>query len=211
MKHTIYIAALLIAIGVLYAGSNYIQRGTLTRNCIYTENRLPIPEGLPKGKVVVSRYTYLATGPDKELICLKDLGSIEREIVGAWVINNSSIGPGAYTKRGSLELLEKGTTYSIVGAIAVTKHGLSTFDSGKGPIYYLVLEDENKVTYQIGVPLLGINDQDLFLSFVEDNVDPNPSVIKMLDPSSFYGTRDPEENSLTYTGKLVELPAPTTE
>ena len=86
------IVILLIVIGALYLGGRYVYYGSLTRNCIYTENKLPVPEQLTKGEIVVAKDAYLVIGIDKEYSCLKNLGSIDREIVGAESINNLTIG-----------------------------------------------------------------------------------------------------------------------
>lgn len=201
------IIILLIVIGALYLGGHYVYYGSLTRNCIYTENKLPVPEQLAQGKIVVAEDAYLAIGHDKEYACLKNFGSIDKLIVGTDVINNLSIGRHYFTDRGlTVESLEKGASFRVVDVVAVTKHGLSTIDSGPGPIYFLILKDQNNISYQIATVNLGINKEDLFLSFVDSASTINPSSIKLLSPYSFDEASYYEgENSLTYTGKLTEL------
>jgi len=206
MKSKIIII-LLIVIGALYLGGRYVYYGSLTRNCIYTENKLPIPEQLTKGEIVVAKDAYLAVGKDKEYACLKNFGSIDREIVGAESINNLTIGRRYFTDRGlAVESLKKRASFRVVDVVAVTKHGLTTIDSGSGPIYYLILKDKNNISYQIATVSLGLNKEDLFLSFVDSSQTTNSSSIKLLSPDSFDETADYEgENSLKYTGKLTEL------
>ena len=172
----------MIVIGALYLGGRYIYYGSLIRNCIYTENKLLVPEQLTKGKIVVAKDAYLAIGHDREYSCLKDFGNIDRKIVGAESINNLTIGRHYFTDRGlTVESLKRGASFHVVGVVAVTKHGLSTIDSGSGPIYYLILKDQNNISYQIATVSLGINKGDEFLSFVDTNT---PS-IKLLSADSF--------------------------
>jgi len=201
------IIVLLIVIGALYLGGRYVYYGPLMRNCIYTENRLPVPEQLTKGEILVAKDAYLAIGIDKEYACLKNFGSIDREIVGADSINNLTIGRHYFTDRGlTVESLKKGASFRVVDVVAVTKHGLSTIDSGPGPIYYLILKDQNNISYQIATVSLGLNKDDLFLSFVDSLSPNNTSSVNLLSPDSFDETADYEGgNSLKYTGKLTEL------
>lgn len=206
MKSKIIII-LLIVIGVLYLGGRYIYYGSLVGNCIYTEKRIPVPEQLTKGELVVAKDAYLAIGVNKGYACLKNFGSIDREIVGADTINNPTVGRRYFTNRGmTVESLKKGASFRIVDVVAVTKHGISTIDSGPGPIYFLILKDQNNISYQIATVSLGLNNEDLFLSFVNSSQTNNSSSIKLLSPDSFDGTHDHEgENSLKYTGTLTEL------
>ncbi len=201
------IIILLIVIGTLYLGGRYVYHGSLVRNCIYTENRLPVPEQLTKGEILVAKDAYLAVGHDKEYTCLKNFGSIDREIVGADSINNLTIGRRYFTDRGlTVESLKKGASFRVVDVVAVTKHGLSTIDSGSGPIYYLILKDQNNISYQIATVSLGLNKDDLFLSFVDSLSPNNTSSVNLLSPDSFDEIADYEGgNSLKYTGKLTEL------
>src|SRR3989338_5475972 len=206
MKSKIIII-LLIVVGALYLGGRYVYYGSLTRNCIYTENKLPIPEQLTKGEIVVAKDAYLAVGNDKEYACLKNFGSIDREIVGAESINNLTVGRRYFTNRGlAVESLKKRASFRVVDVVAVTKHGLTTIDSGPGPIYYLILKDKNNISYQIATVSLGLNEEDLFLSFEDSPQSTSHSLVKFLSPDSFNETRDYEgENSIKYTGKLTEL------
>lgn len=205
MKSKIII--ILLAVGILYLGGRYIYYGSLTRNCIYTENKLAVPKQLTNGKIVVAKDAYIAVGIDREYVCLKNFGISSREIVGPETINNITIGRKYFTKKGlAVETLKKGVTFHIIGVVAVTKHGITTIDSGLGPAYYLILKDKNNILYHIATVSLGSNKEDVFLSFVDPSLNGNSSVIKLLSPDSFNETADYEgENSITYTGKLIEL------
>src|SRR3989344_4484047 len=201
------IIILLLITGALYLGGRYVYYGSLTRNCIYTENKLPVPEQLIKGKIVIAKDAYLAVGIDKEYSCLKNFGSIDRKIVGPESINNLTVGRRYFTNKGlAIETLKIGASFRVADVIAVTKHGLTTIDSGSGPIYYLILKDQNNISYKIATVSLGPNKEDLFLSFIDSSQTTNSSSIKLLSPDSFDETADYEgENSLKYTGKLTEL------
>lgn len=206
MKQKIIIILLVLA-GILYLGGHYVFYGSITRNCIYTENELPIPEELAKGKIVIARGdVYVAIGLDKEHSCLGNFGNIGREIVGPDIINNITIGRKYFTNKGlTVESLKKGTSLSLVGIIAVTPHGISTIGGG-GPIYYLILRDQNNLLYKVATVSLGLNKGDQFLSFEDFSQTNNTSSIKLLSPDSFERTVNHEgEKSLKYTGKLVDL------
>ena len=105
-----------------------------------------------------------------------------------------------------MESLKKGALFHITDVVAVTKHGITTIDSGSGPIYYLILKDQNNILYHIATVSLGLNKKDLFLSFVDSSQSVNPPFLKLLSPNSFDVTRHYEgESFLTYTGTLTEL------
>lgn len=181
--------------------------GSLTRNCIYTEKKLPVPEQLTKGMIVVAKDAYLAVGHDSKYACLKYFGSLDRKIVGPASINNLTIGKRYFTNKGlTVESLKKGALFHVTDVVAVTKHGITTIDSGSGPIYYLILKDQNNISYHIATVSLGFNKKDLFLSFVDSSQSVNPPFVNLLSTDSFDGTRHSEgENFFAYTGKLTEL------
>ncbi len=196
------IIVLIVLLGALFLGSRYIYYGSLTRNCIYTEKKLPIPEELSKGEIIVAKDVYVAVGTDREYSCLKSMGSITREIVGPEVINNTTIGKRYFTDNGlRVDDLKTGTAFHVVDVIAVTKHGLTTMDSGAGPLYHLILKDKDNVSYQIATVMLGINRTGRFLSLVKAPLPASPSPVTVLSPDSFKTTHDFEgENSLEYIG-----------
>ena len=206
MKSTKLIV-LLLTVSVLYLGGRYLYYGSITRSCIYTEITFPIPDQLAKGEIVVAKDAYLAVGREKEYACLQVFGSIDREIVGPESINNPTIGRKYFTDRGlTVESLKTGNAFRITGVIAVTKYGISTIDSGPGPVYYLILKDRNNISYQIATVSLGLNKSGLFLSFVDFSRPANSSSMELLSPGSFDETRNYQgETYLKFTGKLTEL------
>ena len=50
--------------------------------------------------------------------------------------------------------------------MAVAKHGITTIDSGSGPIHHLILKDSKGNFYQVATVSLGINKGDEFLKAV---------------------------------------------
>jgi hypothetical protein len=188
------IVILLVIVAVLYLGGRYVYYGSFTRNCIYTEESFPVPEQLKTGTIVIAKAAYQGAGMDKEHGCLENFSGIDREIIAPESINNITIGKEYYTEKGiAVEPLNIGTAFRVVGMISVTKHGISTIDSGPGPIHYLILEDQGGRRYQIATVMLGINKTDLFLSYR----DSGSSADMPLTPYHF----DPD------TGKYISTPA----
>ena len=170
-------------------------------NCIYSEKELPVPEQLTKGEIVVAKNAYLAVGRDKNHGCLKKLSIVDRKIVRS--------GEEQYYTYGSnvlvIEPLKQNFSFQIVGIVAVTKHGITTIDSGSGPIYYLILKDKNNILYKIATVSFGLNQEDLFLAFKDRTQSAGNSSVKLLSPDSFNVTYQEGKESLTYTGKLTEV------
>ncbi len=175
--------------------------------CVYSERNLPAPTDLANREFVVANGAYVAVGRGGDYSCLEKLGSIERQIVGPDAIENYSIGRKYFTSQGlKVETLKKGMTFRLTGVIAASKHGISTIDSGSGPIYFLILKDRNDTLYRIPTVGLGINRSDLFMSLVDSSQPYDASSIKMLDSSSFNKTSQREgKNAITYSGELVEV------
>jgi hypothetical protein len=195
-----------IFLGVLYLGCKFIYYGSITRSCIYTEKKLPVPQELLSGKVVIAKDAYLAIGKEKARDCLPLFGDINREIVNPEMIDDAQLGKSYFTDQGiKVEKIEKGTVFQVTDIVAVTQHGISTIDTGGGPLYYLILKDQENILYQIAIVELGSSNQknDLFIAFDSDasNKD-NP---QLLSWNSFTETEYPQEEGVAYTGKLIEL------
>lgn len=201
------IVAFLLLLASFVACWHYILYGSLTRDCVYTEELLPVPEQLIDGEIVVFKRAYLAFGNNKDYSCLKILGNIDREIVSPEAISNITIGRRYFTDKGlTVKPLKIGSRFSIADIVAVTKHGITTIDSGPGPIYHLILKGQNDVLYQIATVSLGLNKRDLFLSYVDPTQTSNATGIQFLSPNSFDGTIHHEgRNSIAYTGELTEV------
>jgi len=209
MKTKKVITLLFILFILLYLSVHFIWYGSIIRNCIYTEDILQVPQQLIDGKIVVAKDAYVGVGHDKDYSCLQNFDNIDREIINPKSIDDISVGRKYFINKGlKIESLKKNTTLTIVNVIAVTKHGLSAIDSGSGPIYFLILKDQNNILYKIATVSLGINKDDLFLSFVDSPDTNNSSIIKLLSANSFKEGGYYEKNkkySIEYTGELTEL------
>jgi hypothetical protein len=197
-----FVAALLIVGGAIYLLGRYVVFGSLTRSCIYTEEILPVPKALAEGTIVVGRQAYLAKGIDPETSCLPIFGKIKQEIVGPGTIGNPSIGEEYFTEGGrTVQTLATGTEFKVTGVAKVTKHGISTIDSGPGPLYFLILKDKADLDYQIHTAGTGINEDELFLTYVSVSAKASESTTQnFLDFRSFETGPD----SFSFTGRLAE-------
>lgn len=201
VKHKIF-ALLFISIA-LFALWRFLVYGSVLNGCVYTEDVLPVPGLLASGQIVVANKAYVASGTAADS-CMEQMGQITREIVGPETINNISIGRRYFTDRGlNVEVLKKGTRLSVVGVVAVTKHGITTIDSGPGPIYHLILKDSDGALYQVATVSLGINKGGSFLSFESSSYPADSSTIRFLSWESFEEQRG-ERPSLIFTGQFVE-------
>lgn len=180
------LAIILFIAFILYFGMRYAYYGSITGDCIYTEKRLPVPNQLTEGIIKVAKGAYIAVGQDPEYTCLDNLGNIDRKIVGPESISNITIGKDYFINKGlTVEPLKKGTSFNLIDIIAVSKHGITTVDSGPEPIYYLILKDSNNVLYNIATVSLGLNKGDLFLAFVDSTETTDSSSVKLLSPFDF--------------------------
>lgn len=185
---------------VFYLGYRLVWYGSLTRSCIHTEEHFPVPDQLAKGELMVAKDAYLAKGYDPEYSCLQDFGRIDKEIVNPEEVNNITVGRRYFIDRGlTVESLKKGTSFRVVDIIAVSEHGISTIDSGGGPTYYLILKDRGGAVYQMATVSLGMDESDLFMSFVDLSKPSDPSYVELLGLDSFGILGNPT----SYTGKLV--------
>jgi hypothetical protein len=197
-------ASLLMVSGAIYLLGHYVVFGSLTRNCIYTEEILPVPKTLAKGTIVVGRQAYLAKGIDRETSCLPIFGKIKQEIVGPATIGNLSIGEKYFTEGGrTVQTLATGTEFKVTGVAKVTKHGINSIFSGPGPLYFLILKDKADLDYRIHTTETGINEDEdeLFLTYVSASAKSSESTTQnFLSSLSFkYGP-----DSFSFTGRLVE-------
>lgn len=206
MKNKKFWIWLIVFAGLVYLGGRLIYYGSITRSCIYTEKKVSVPQELLRGRIIVAKDAYLATGEVKENSCLSFLGSIDREIVNPETINDDQLGKSFYANRGQrIEKLEKGTIFQLVDVVASNQHGITTIDSSGGPYYYLILKDERNKLYQMDVIYLGgINDwRDTFLAFKSDDSD--SANMQLLSVDSFAESEFSQEESIAYTGKLIDL------
>jgi hypothetical protein len=172
---------LLLAMLLLYGCVHYVWYGSLTSSCTYTERDVPVPAELATGQITLTRAAYVAEGVDPGYACLPVLGQTAREIVAPSTIANQTVGEKYFTQRGQkIGPLPQGKTFRVARVLAVTKHGLSTIDSGSGPLYYLLLADEAGQNFALHAVAAGINPRDEYLQFVSPSGETS-----MLGASSF--------------------------
>jgi hypothetical protein len=112
--------------------------------------------------------------------------------------------PDSLLNGRELATVARGTSFQAVAVVAVTKHGLSTIDTGPGPMYYLVLKDCHGREYRLATPFLGSQKKDLFFAFVDSSALPTDSPNKALTWRSFaYG--DAGRESICWTGQLSDI------
>ncbi len=148
----------LILLCLGYASVKFIAYGSIFRSCNYTEESIAVPEDLRSAVIVFTKDTQLATGKNFEYGCLTELGKIEREILPPDQINNETINT-MYERNGlKLEASQaRSKQYRVINIYAVTKHGISTIDSGPGPEFFLVLSDENGQRYEFATVFFSEN------------------------------------------------------
>lgn len=147
----------------LYALGHFVYYGSLTRNCIYTEKEVLVPEALLQGELVTTQKAYVLEGLEsKEQSCSPHEAEISRQLLGP----ESSL--GYYAQNGNtVRAIGVGESFRVVGAFSQEKHGISTIDSGGGPYDILILQDTHGTTYTLPVVMShGTNDSGDFLKFV---------------------------------------------
>lgn len=143
--------------------------GAPFRSCVYTEKSFPLPESLTHAKAHFIREAAIVNGVDKNYECLMELGKITNQIASlqdAHISSYYTIDPKIIpvNEKSDLEL-------EPVKLISTMKHGLSTIDSGPGPIEFLVLKDKEGHLYKVAGVSLGINKGDEFLKIIKDDVE----------------------------------------
>lgn len=155
-------AAILLLLRFCYYG------GSLSRNCIYIEHEISLPEKIRNSKVYFIKNAYLVDsnsnlsgGVQTDFSCLTQMGKVKYEIVEqryAYLFKNNKqqVDPSKNIELRPIKLL------------VIEKPGFSSLDSS-GPIQYLILEDSNGIHYKVSTLGLGINDGDEFLKAISNN------------------------------------------
>lgn len=179
-KTLLILVSVILLTGVFFAVKNLFLNGSPFRSCEYTESILPVPPDLTIGIIKTTLPSYVAIGKDTDYGCLESLGLVTNEIIGPETIGNSSIGKEYFRKQGrAVDSLDVGKKFHVTKIFSVTKHGIGTIDSGRGPINYLIMEDEAGVSYKLATVELGINEEDAFLQFI------SPQRTQILRPENF--------------------------
>lgn len=175
MKKTIIIITVLSGLA-LFIGWHLVWFGSLTRNCIYTEEKIPVPILLSDGKLITTQKSFEVIGLESpDMSCSLIYSSIARELIST---ENSELYEGL--KSVTVKEISAGKVFRVVDAFTQTKHGISTIDSGPGPIELLILEDEQGVQYFIPPGGFGVNPEGRFLKFISADKG------QLLDSSAFY-------------------------
>lgn len=137
--------------------ARYSYYGSFTRTCIYTEEERTVSARFQSAKISLFRQAALMSGPTEEYACLPMMREYTNHIVEVQYAGHEKGQKSLIDEKSNLE-------FQIIKYISVTKHGITTMDSGSGPIDYLVLKDQNGKVYRIATVSLGINrDSDEFL------------------------------------------------
>ncbi|WP_413557351.1 hypothetical protein [Bdellovibrio sp. HCB209] len=146
-----------VGIVIVAVAARYSYYGSLTRTCIYTEEEREVSARFKTAKLHLFKQAALITGPSADYACLPEMKQYENHIVEVQYSNN---------ERGTKSLLDPNAKleFEIVKYISVTKHGVTTMDSGPGPVDFLILKDQTGKLYRVATVSLGINrDSDEFL------------------------------------------------
>lgn len=158
------IIVLIFAAATTVIGLRTCYYGSTFRSCIYTEQELPMAEKLKKSKIFFTKSAVIiSNGSQEDFSCLLLMGSIPNKIIERRY---------AYIyKEGQQRIVNPSDDLEmeIIKIVAVTKHGITTIDSGSGPLTYLILRDKSGVSYKVPTVGLGINDGDEFLKAVSEN------------------------------------------
>ncbi|WP_413584295.1 hypothetical protein [Bdellovibrio sp. HCB274] len=153
-------------------GLRFCYYGSLSRSCIYTENEVPLSAEILSSKVRFIKPAAILRAPEPGYSCLEQMAKIPNQIVqtesARYYPNIKSDLVGADS---ALEL-------TPIKLIDVTKHGITTMDSGPGPIRHLILQDQSGSLYQAATVSLGINSGDEYLQAT------GPSGVFILSPET---------------------------
>ncbi|QDK45838.1 hypothetical protein DOM22_12095 [Bdellovibrio sp. ZAP7] len=146
-----------VGIVIVAIAARYSYYGSLVRSCIYTEEEKTVAPRFKDAKIHLFRQAAVISGPTEEYACLPLMNQFTNRIQEVQYAHHDKGDKTLIDEKSNLE-------FSIVRYISVTKHGITTIDSGKGPIDYLILQDQLGKFYRVAVVSLGINrDSDEYL------------------------------------------------
>ncbi len=197
---------IILLLAIIYFCGRYVVYGSLIRSCIYTETILPVPSQLIGKELVVVQKAAVLMGRDEDYSCLMYLGDrLNRKILGPNYLYDTYLRK-YYTDKGFFfETLEKDLMLQVVGMAAVTKHGISTIDSGPGPLYYLILRDKSNRLYKVATVYLGLREEEMFLFVIDPSNLTNNSSGQLLGWKNLDGAKKYlMANQPRYKGQYVE-------
>lgn len=156
---------LVIGVGIVsvYLGLRYIYFGSIVRDCIYTEHEIQMKPGMITGKLLFVDSAAIITESYQPYECVPGFKSIKNQIVQSkYAIKHDDGSPVDPQKIKYVDANSK-IELQPVRLLAVSKHGITTIDSGGGPILHLILKDQEGTFYQVPTVYLGINKGEEFL------------------------------------------------
>lgn len=153
---------LLVIVGLvaMKACSNLVLNGSILRNCPYTETVVQIPASFANGEIQLGYDVAIGKGFESAYSCLPMMGKIPQHIMGA------EDSKWEHELKFAIADTESDIRLKPEKIIVVTKHGLSTIDSGSGPIVYLILKDKEGQFFSIADVDMGIRESESILTFI---------------------------------------------
>ncbi|QDK38127.1 hypothetical protein [Bdellovibrio sp. NC01] len=165
LKNQRYLLAIFIVIFVL-VGLRYCYYGAVFSSCIYSEKELPLTAEFTDSVFILTKSVAVVRGESADYKCLPHMGQIRNMLVEAQYADHYRTS----VVNGKIEYIDvkSGLNLYPMEVVAVTKHGITTMDSGSGPIYYVVMRDPTGQLYQVATVSLGLNKGDEFMKAVKN-------------------------------------------
>ena len=162
---------LFVALGALcvWLGLRFIYFGSIVRNCVYTEQMILMKPSLATARVIFVGPAAIVSEVYEPYKCLSGFASVENQIMPAKYELRHDDGTVIDLKKITYVDAKSRVELRPVNLVAITKHGITTIDSGGGPILHLILKDAHGVLYQIPTVYLGINKGEEFLELQKTN------------------------------------------
>jgi hypothetical protein len=146
-----------VGLVVVAVATRYSYYGSFTRSCIYTEEERTVSARFLSAKIFLFKQAAVLSGTTEEYACLPIMSQYDNRIVEVQYAGNEKGQKSLIDEKSNLE-------FQIIKYVSVKKHGITTMDSGSGPIDYLILKDQSGKIYRVATVSLGINrDSDEFL------------------------------------------------
>lgn len=164
----------------LYLVGHFIYYGSLTRNCIYTEEKIPVPSELEGGQLVTTQQSFAVVGLESDdLVCSTMYANVARRVISiesrGWLVSDPAYPPGI-----TIQEIPIGTTFKVIDSFRQDTHGIANIEGG-GSMEYMTLQDGRGTQYVLAISGLGINDHQRFVKFV------SPGYEQMLEYAMFAG------------------------
>jgi hypothetical protein len=156
---------LVLGLGALCAwiGLRFIYFGSIVRNCIYTEQTVSMKPSVATARVIFVGPAAIVSEVYAPYKCLPGFVSVENQIMQSKYKIRYDNGNVIDLKKITYVDEKSKIELRPVRLVAVNKHGITTIDSGGGPLIHLILKDSHGVHYQVPMVYLGINKGEEFL------------------------------------------------